>query len=407
VELFVVILQNVNKEETVQYVLALLDDILVAKPDLGLYWHELLRNSGAEVDPFAPIMRLLGRTNGFILEKAALVLGRILSLKTHTPGVEVEEVSEADEVTQRHLLTFTEWIIHQLTTAHSLEIQDCPKLHYALSAMMALLASDTGRAAVMEVNGLNVIVSMLTRATASMTQALSPSTVQLLYQLVFCLWCLSYNKEIAELMASGELKVIPQLVHVANAVTKEKVTRVCLMTLKNLLGQGSGNANDQMVQAGVMKVLSSLGGRKWADEDIAVDIEELTEALEVDVASLSTFDVYKSEVLSGSLEWSPSHKSDKFWKENVGKFSESSYLLVSTLVSLLKSEATGAVGLAVACHDLGCFIQHHPDGRKIVAGFGAKAPLMQLLTHKDADVQKHALTCTQKLMVMNWEMLSK
>jgi len=29
VELFVVILQNVNKEETVQYVLALLDDILV------------------------------------------------------------------------------------------------------------------------------------------------------------------------------------------------------------------------------------------------------------------------------------------------------------------------------------------------------------------------------------------
>jgi len=124
VELFVVILQNVNKEETVQYVLALLDDILVAKPDLGLYWHELLRNSGAEVDPFAPIMRLLGRTNGFILEKAALVLGRILSLKTHTPGVEVEEVSEADEVTQRHLLTFTEWIIHQLTTAHSLEIQD-------------------------------------------------------------------------------------------------------------------------------------------------------------------------------------------------------------------------------------------------------------------------------------------
>lgn len=29
VELFVVILQNVNKEETVQYVLALLDDLLV------------------------------------------------------------------------------------------------------------------------------------------------------------------------------------------------------------------------------------------------------------------------------------------------------------------------------------------------------------------------------------------
>lgn len=32
---------------------------------------------------------------------------------------------------------------------------------------------------------------------------------------------------------------------------------------------------------------------------------------------------------------------------------------------------------------------------------------MGLLTHPDGDVQKHALTTTQKLMVMNWEMLSK
>lgn len=110
-----------------------------AKPEVGLYWHELLRNSGAEVDPFAPIMRLLGRTNPFILEKAALVLGRILSLKVHTLGVEVEEVTESDEVTQRHLLTFTEWIFHQLNSAHSLEISqvraapaNCGAVHLAV-----------------------------------------------------------------------------------------------------------------------------------------------------------------------------------------------------------------------------------------------------------------------------------
>jgi len=63
--------------------------------------------------------------------------------------------------------------------------------------------------------------------------------------------------------------------------------------------------------------------------------------------------------------------------------------------------------LAIACHDLGCFIQYHADGRKIVSSMGAKTPLMGLLTHADPQVQKHALSTTQKLMVMNWEMLSK
>jgi hypothetical protein len=69
--------------------------------------------------------------------------------------------------------------------------------------------------------------------------------------------------------------------------------------------------------------------------------------------------------------------------------------------------STDATGLAVACYDLGCFIQYHADGRKIVASMGAKAPLMGLLTHADAAVQKYALSTTQKLMVMNWEMLAK
>lgn len=396
------------------------------------------------MDPFAPVMRLLGRTDPFILEKAALVLGRILSLKPHTLGVEVEELTEADEVTQRHLLTFTEWIFHQLQAAHSLELSACPKLHYALSAMMALLVSDHGRHAVMGCDGLALIVQMLGRASSSVDGQVSPSSVQLLYQLVFCAWCLSFNKGIAAEMATGGGGLIGTLVHVAHCVAKEKVSRVCLMTLKNLLGHGAGHANDQMVQAGIMKVLSSLQGRKWADEDIAADIAELHASLEVDVASLSTFDVYKAEVLSGGLEWSPSHTSPKFWKENAHKMGEGGFALVQALVSMLKvrskqqqdmrarpgqcrtpltraapalpvraprlpgqSESTSAVGLAVACHDLGCFIEHRADGRKVVASMGAKAPLMALLTHADGAVQKHALSTTQKLMVMNWEMLSK
>lgn len=293
---------------------------------------------------------------------------------------------------------------------------------------MALLTTDVGRMEIAEVNGLTLIAQLLTRATASMSEATTPSIVQLVYQLVFCLWCLSYNKDIAERMVTTELSVIPQLVKCVPL--KEKVARVSLMTLKNLLGSGSGNANDQMVSSGIMRVLETLSTRRWADEDIADDITDLNDSLEVDVASLSTYDVFKAEVLSGSLEWSGGRKQPKFWKENAAKFAEGKFAVIGALVSLLKvrrggpvgpgarpnlpphppraqNENTNATTLAVACHDIGCFIQYHPDGRKVVSSFGAKEPLMLLLTNSDSEVQKQALNCTQKLMVTNWDLLNK
>ena len=36
----------------------------------------------------------------------------------------------------------------------------------------------------------------------------------------------------------------------------------------------------------------------------------------------STFDEYASEIKSGQLEWSPTHKSDLFWIDNALKLEE-------------------------------------------------------------------------------------
>ena len=38
---------------------------------------------------------------------------------------------------------------------------------------------------------------------------------------------------------------------------------------------------------------------------------------------------------------------------------------------------------------------------------GAKPIAMQVLKHPDNTVQKYALTCVQRLMVINWEYLSR
>lgn len=43
---------------------------------------------------------------------------------------------------------------------------------------------------------------------------------------------------------------------------------------------------------------------------------------------LSSFDEYSSELKSGRLEWSPVHKSEKFWRENAVRLNEKNYELL-------------------------------------------------------------------------------
>ena len=62
--------------------------------------------------------------------------------------------------------------------------------------------------------------------------------------------------------------------------------------------------------------------------------------------------------------------------------------------------------LAVACNDISEFIKHAPEGRRLMTQYGAKPLAMQVLKHPDPAVQKHALTCVQRLMVINWEYLN-
>lgn len=85
----------------------------------------------------------------------------------------------------------------------------------------------------------------------------------------------------------------------------------------------------------------------------------------------------------------------------------------------------------MACYDIGEFVRFHPRGKKynlslfpeqpffsdgllliplsrsLIQALDAKVPIMNLMTHPDPAVQKEALLCVQKLMVHNWEYLSR
>jgi V-type H+-transporting ATPase subunit H len=164
---------------------------------------------------------------------------------------------------------------------------------------------------------------------------------------------------------------------------------------------------------------------------------------------LTSWDVYKTELESGMLEWSPSHKSEHFWKDNhkvspnfdlnlnvphptlsndalpglrgqqgwfdldlnlnpnlnLKAFEANNCSAIKQLVALLASEDPKV--LAIVCSDISELIKHHPEGRRLVVQYGAKALAMGVLKHPDPTVQKHALTCVQRMMVINWEYLNR
>lgn len=118
-----------------------------------------------------------------------------------------------------------------------------------------------------------------------------------------------------------------------------------------------------MVQCKVLKQLSILEQRRFDDEDISADVEFLTEKLQNSVQDLSSFDEYATELRSARLEWSPVHKSAKFWRENAQRLNEKNYELLRILVHLLETSKDPII-LSVACYDIGEYVRHYPRGKQ-------------------------------------------
>ncbi|CCJ29622.1 unnamed protein product, partial [Pneumocystis jirovecii] len=138
--------------------------------------------------------------------------------------------------------------------------------------------------------------------------------------------------------------------------------------------------------------------KKWLDKEAIEDIEFVKTSLKADLEGLATFDEYVLEIESGHLSWTPSHSSEKFWKENAFKLMNNDCLLLKKLVRLLLASKDPLV-LAVAIHDIGKFIQQYPNGKLYAQKLGAKQKIMELMTHSDSDVKYEALTTVRQFML--------
>ena len=383
-----------SQDEVICYALAMLDEITEADHSTAGYFIKLLVATDGAIDPLAPMLKLLGRSSMFIVEKAATVLAKCL-------GAPVLNASPAVQAALTlHLTTFAAWTVAALKEVAPAEAAESTKVAAAMGGLQSLCSSMTGRSAAIEAEALGTLSTLITASAMSN----SSSTVQLLYMTLFSLWSLSYSPQAALEMAASKLGLIAKLVEIIKTSAKEKVIRVALSTLRNLIGVGS--APNDMVVFGLMPVLEALQVRKFADEDIPEDVEYLYHSLQGNLQTLTSWDVYKAELESAKLEWSPSHKSDNFWKDNHRAFEANNCAGVKQLVALLSSEDPQV--LAIACNDIAELIKAAgADGRKLLTQYGAKPLAMQVLKHPDPMVQKYALTCVQRLMVINWEYLNR
>ncbi|KAG5389745.1 hypothetical protein IGI04_031286 [Brassica rapa subsp. trilocularis] len=366
VQLFVTILRDIFKEETVEYVLALVYEMLSANPTRAQLFHD---QSLAHEDTYEPFLRLLSKGNWFIQEKSCKILAWIISSRSKAGAIANGEASGS----KKHITTIddllsglVEWLCAQLRRP-SHPTRGAP---VAISCLSTLLKEPVVRSSFVQAMG-----SFCHNVTVTNSCDLYALDQQLLYETCLCIWLLSY-------LATS--RTMQRLTEVVKSSTKENVVRVVILTFRNLLPKGTFGA--QMVDLGLPHIIHSLKTQAWSDEvrqvqyksdycfslaDLQDALNQLEEGLKDKIRKLSSFDKYKQEVLLGHLDWTPMHKEANLWRENVTSFEENDFQILRVLLTILDT-SSDLRSLSVACYDLSQFIQYHAAGRVIVTDLKAK-----------------------------------
>lgn len=377
---FLSVLRDVSQQESLLYVTTTLDELM--KEGNREAAPMFKQAEGTAFDPISIVTTLITDKDNddLLLARSCNVAGGLFQAGLKAPA---ESVTKLMDFVRRE----TEWVQKG---------SECRRKTHCFLAILNLLAGllreNSRRVAFMNANGTKMLLPLLQRQT---------NNPQLLYQVCYCLWLLTYCGEIRPKLA--EMAIVAPLVHVLKGTQKEKVIRMILALFVNLID--TADMKGILSVCGAQRLLDSMKQRSWSDEDITTDIDTLANKVAHNVEAMSTFDEYSKEVLSGELEWTPIHKSPAFWEKNVHKFVEKDMQILRVLIQLITpgAQVDGArvqdKVLAIALHDVGEFVRAHPAGKKYINSLEAKRHIMTHLTSSAPQVSKEALTCVQKLMV--------
>uniref|UniRef100_A0A673L7W8 V-type proton ATPase subunit H n=1 Tax=Sinocyclocheilus rhinocerous TaxID=307959 RepID=A0A673L7W8_9TELE len=358
---FLNLMAHISKEQTVQYILTLIDDTLQENHQrVNIFFDYAKKTKNTAWSYFLP---MLNRQDLFTVHMVSCYQ------KLHGTGAEPGTGT--------------------ISPSESSQYVQC-----VAGCLQLMLRVNEYRFAWVEADGVNCITAVLSNKCG----------FQLQYQMIFCVWLLAFSPQLCEQLR--RYNVVPALSDILQESVKEKVTRIILAAFRNLLEKSAERETRQeyalaMIQCKVLKQLENLDQQKYDDEDITDDIKFLLERLGESVQDLSSFDEYSSELKSGRLEWSPVHKSEKFWRENAVRLNEKNYELLKILTRLLEVSDDPQV-IAVAAHDVGEYVRHYPRGKRVIEQLGGKQLVMNHMHHEDQLVRYNALLAVQKLMVHNW-----
>eukprot|EP01137_Pigoraptor_chileana_P010303 Opistho-2@59710 len=373
--LFLKLLSKLNADEPLEYVLTLVDDLITEDEERVRLFHQV--SEERNTTPLRPFLQLLAKENSYVFNKANKVLAILASTGSPLEG--------------EPLAFYLDWISRNLRGSDDVTVES------VVGALQFLLRSDAYRLAFFQQqSGVKGLLDILSNRRPNF---------QLQYMVIFDFWLLAFNPTVAgELYKTGAIGVLAEVLKTSN---KEKVSRITIATYRNILVKASSKVASAaaMVQAKLLPHVTSMSARQWADEDMTEDITTVLDALRLSVQDMSSFDQYAAELRSGKLEWTPVHRSEKFWHENVMRLNENDFELVKLLVEVIQRSNTDAIALAVAAHDIGEYVRRNPRGKSAVEKYNGKSAVMQLMGHRDNAVRYEALLAVQKLMVNNWEYL--
>eukprot|EP00043_Microstomoeca_roanoka_P008576 m.82563 g.82563 ORF g.82563 m.82563 type:complete len:466 (+) comp14303_c0_seq1:87-1484(+) len=330
--------------------------------------------------PVAPFLRKLESASPYIAHQSSRMIARL---------IERGAPYEAQD-----LGAYINWLFKELSGGNMAAVR------LALAAVASILTVQENRVVIARTPGFVDALKVLLRPEAHF---------QVLYQALTCLWMISFS-EVALSALGLELlhAIVVNVAEVIREAKKEKVLRVAIAFFRNAIQKSEREMAMElsiaMVSHKLLPVMENLSrGSAYQDEELVEDVQFLLENLRGCYDQMSSFDEYVAELKSGQLEWSPVHRSKRFWSENALRLNDNKHEILKYLVAYLDKDDPTC--LAVAAHDCGEYVHHYPFGKKVLEELAAKSRIMQLMQHENPTVKYEALIAVQKMISDNWEFL--